>query len=422
MNKIKVVVSAPVDTYSGYGARSRDIVKSLIDLNKYDVTILSQRWGNTRTGYLKDHNKSEIANLVIPNLIEQPDVWIQITVPNEFQPVGKYSIGITAGIETDLASATWVQGCNRMNVVLTSSRHSKATFERSTYDQQDPNTKQVTGTLKIEKPIEVLFEGLDLNVYKKEGNNKFDLSQIQETFNFLFVGHWLHGEYGHDRKNIGHLIKSFLSTFKNKQNAPGLILKTSMGTSSILSRNKMLDAIDSIRKQVPGKLPNIYIVDGDVTDEDMNNLYNHPKVKAMVSLTKGEGFGRPLLEFSATGKPIVASNWSGHTDFLDSSLTNLVGGVLEKVHPSAASKDMILTEANWFKADPVDTAKALKNVFKHYGKVLPNARKQGHANRTNFSLDKMTETLGMILDDRLPKFAAKVELNIPKLNLPNIEK
>lgn len=421
MNKIKVVVSAPVDTYSGYGARSRDIVKSLLDLGKYDVSILSQRWGNTRTGYLKDHSKESISKLIIPNLIEQPDVWIQITVPNEFQPVGKYNIGITAGIETDLASAPWVQGCNRMDVVLTSSRHSKATFERSTYDEQDPNTKQVVRSLKIEKPIEVLFEGLDLEVYKKETTNNFDLSDVKETFNFLFVGHWLNGDYGHDRKNVGFMIKSFLATFKNKQNAPGLILKTSMGTSSILSREKMLDAIEAIRREVPGKLPNIYILHGDVTDEDMSNLYNNPKVKAMISFTKGEGFGRPLLEFSATGKPIIASNWSGHTDFLDPNYSSLVGGVLENVHPSAANKDMILTEAKWFKADSIDVGKAYKNVFKHYGKVLPNSRKLGHNNRKNFSLDKMTETLGMILDDRLPKFASKVELNIPSITLPKIK-
>ena len=49
---------------------------------------------------------------------------------------------------------------------------------------------------------------------------------------------------------------------------------------------------------------------------EMNSIYNHSKVKAMVSLTKGEGFGRPLLEFSLSQKPLIVSGWSGHMDFL----------------------------------------------------------------------------------------------------------
>lgn len=421
MNKIKVAVSAPVDTYSGYGARSRDIIKALIALQKYDISILSQRWGNTRTGYLADHNQTNISNLVIDNLQEQPDVWIQITVPNEFTPVGKYNIGITAGIETDLCSGNWIIGCNRMNLILTSSEHSKAVFEKSTFDQVNPQTKQVAAKIKLEKPVEVLFEGADISTYLNKPTNDFDLSNVKESFCFLFVGHWLQGEYGQDRKNVGYTVKSFLETFKNKPKQPALLLKTSKGTSSIISKQSILDSINEIRKTVKGKLPSIYLIDGDVSDNDMSNLYNNPKVKAMISLTKGEGFGRPLLEFSLTGKPIIASAWSGQIDFLSPELSILVGGTLDKVHPSAASKDMILTEAQWFTPSSVEVGRAFKAVYKHYNKVLKNSRKQGYNNKSNFSLDKMIEHFGHILDNRIPEFPKQVEFNLPELNLPKIE-
>lgn len=421
MNKIKVAVSAPVDTYSGYGARSRDIIKALIALQKYDISILSQRWGNTRTGYLADHNQTNISSLVIDNLQEQPDVWIQITVPNEFTPVGKYNIGITAGIETDLCSGNWIIGCNRMNLILTSSEHSKGVFEKSTFDQVNPQTKQVAAKIKLEKPIEVLFEGADISTYLNKPTNDFDLSNVKESFCFLFVGHWLQGEFGQDRKNVGYTIKSFLETFKNKPKQPALLLKTSKGTSSIISKQSILDNINEIRKTVKGKLPNIYLIDGDVSDNDMSNLYNNPKVKAMISLTKGEGFGRPLLEFSLTGKPIIASAWSGQIDFLSAELSILVGGTLDKVHPSAASKDMILTEAQWFTPNPIEVGRAYKAVYKHYNKVLKNSRKQGYNNKSNFSLDKMIEHFGHILNNRLPEFPKQVEFNLPELNLPKIQ-
>lgn len=427
MSKPTLVISCPIDTYSGYGARARDIVKSLLSIDKYDIKILSQRWGNTRFGYLNDHNEDEISSLIVPNLTSQPEIWIQHTVPNEFQKVGKYNIGITAGIETTLAHAKWVQGCNNMDLVLVSAKHAKDVFEKSRFDAIDERTGQKKGVVELTTKVEVLFEGADLNTYfpttvKSDSELTKSLNSIVESFNYLFVGHWLQGEFGQDRKNVGFMIKSFLETFKNKQNAPGLILKTSQVTTSIMDRESVLDKIDQIRKTVKGKLPNIYLLHGDITDTEMNELYNHPKVKAMVSHTKGEGFGRPLLEFSITNKPIICSGWSAPVEFLSPEFTSLLPGTLTNVHPSAAVKEMILTEAQWFTPDEAAVAKAYKNVYKDYKKYLELAKRQGHRNRETFSMDKMTEKLNTILTNNLPEFPKEIKLTLPKLELPKLEK
>ena len=158
------VISCPIDTYSGYGARARDFVKSIIELDKYDVKILSQRWGNTTRGFIKNNKKEWgfLEKLIIPGLNGKPDYWCMITVPNEFQPVGKYNIGLTAGIETTVCDAEWVKGCNKMDLILTSSEHSKHVFNNSKY-QHSENKDDI---LKITKPIEVLFEGANLDIYK----------------------------------------------------------------------------------------------------------------------------------------------------------------------------------------------------------------------------------------------------------------
>jgi len=419
MDKISVIVSCPIDTYSGYGGRSRDLVKALLKLEKYDVKVLSQRWGNTSFGFLKDHNEDELQSIIIPKINSQPDVWIQITVPNEFQKIGKYNIGITAGIETTIAPAPWIEGCNRMDLILTSSSHSKKVLESSTYQKQDKAGNTV-GDVKLHKPVEILFEGLDLTKYFKTPSN-FNLDGIKEEFCFLFVGHWLQGDFGQDRKNVGYMIKSFLETFKNKLKQPALILKTGMGPSSYMTQEEILIKIDNIRKTVKGSLPNIYFLDGDLSDEEINNLYNHPKVKAMVSLTKGEGYGRPLAEFAAIGKPIIASGWSGHTDFLDKNFTKLIGGTLTKLHKSAVQKDVLLEESSWFTPDDSEVGKAYKEVYKNYNKILPLAKKQSHKIKTNFSFENMTEVLGEILDNNLPEFPKQIELKLPKLDLPKLQ-
>ena len=390
MSKNTVIVSAPVDTYSGYGARARDFVKALLKTDKYDVKILSQRWGNTRTGYLKDHTDYELTPLIVNNITAQPDIWIQITVPNEFQKVGKYNIGVTAGIETTIADPSWIEGCNRMDLVLTSSEHSKQVFQQSVFDRSDKGVS--LGKLELSTPVEVLFEGADIETYTNKATSEFSLNSVEESFCFLFVGHWLQGDQGQDRKNVGYMIKSFMETFKNKPTPPALLLKTSLGTSSIMGREEILDRIEIIRKTVKGKVPNVYLIDGDVSDEDMNNLYNHPKVKAMISLTKGEGFGRPLLEFSLTGKPIIASGWSGHLDFLPYDHATLVGGNLTQIHPSAVQKNVILSEAQWFTPSDEEVGKKLRMIIKEYKKLLTSAKKLAFRNKTEFSFENPAES------------------------------
>ena len=427
MSKPTLVVSCPIDTYSGYGARARDFVQSIIDTDKYEVKILSQRWGGTRFGYLKDHKNESLATRIITQLTQQPDIWIQITVPNEFQKIGKYNIGVTAGIETTICDPSWIQGCNNMDLVLVSAQHAKKVFEESKFNMQDSNTGQVTGQLALSTKVEVLFEGADIEKYAPLAwPVKLDLSTIPEMFCFLTVGHWLPGVLGEDRKNIGYTIKAFLETFKNKKDQPGLILKVQAGSgTSIMDREAVLDKIDAIRKTVKGKLPNIYVLHGEMSDAEVNELYNHGKVKAMISLTKGEGFGRPLLEFSLINKPIIASYWSGHTDFLSAEFTKYVGGTLTNVHPSAAVDKMILQESQWLTPSDVEVGAALKDVFEDYKTYKELAKRQGYKSRTEFSYEKMRETLDNLLTQYIPEFPKQVQLKLPqlkKIELPKLKK
>jgi hypothetical protein len=428
MSKPICIVSCPIDTFSGYGARSRDFVKSLIK-NKgeeWDIKILSQRWGQTPFGALNEDIpeekdlKDRIAGALTMNLPARPEVWIQITVPNEFQPVGKYNIGVTAGIETTICDPSWLEGCNRMDLVLTSSEHSKAVFQSSKFTQQN-QAKQVVANIELKKPIEVLLEGADLSKYFK-ASTTFDydvckdLDTIKENFCYLLVGHWLQGDFGEDRKNIGYTIKAFLEVFKNKKNKPALVLKVSQGATSILDRDRILKKIEDVRRTISGNnLPNIYLIHGDLDDKEINAIYNHPKIKAMVSFTKGEGFGRPLLEFSIVGKPIVASGWSGHMDFLPSDFVGLVGGSLNNIHPSAQVPNVLISDSQWFKPDDNQAGHALVDVFDKYKDYQEKAKRLAYKNKQNFSFDKMTEILGEMLTKYVPEFPKQVELKLPKL-------
>lgn len=425
MNKPYLVFYGPIETYSGYGARSRDLVKSLIELDKYDIEIISCNWGQTPKGFLQsdNHEHKPLLDRITTQLKKQPDVWIMNTIPSEMQAVGKYNILITAGIETNICAPQWIEGCNRANLVLVSSEHAKKVFESSIFNKHNTQTNQIESTIKLQSKIEVLFEGADLKTYFKttNTNNLTELNNIKEDFCYLFIGHWMQGDLGEDRKNVGGLIKTFLETFKNKSKRPALILKTQNATPSCIDREEILNKINIIQKSINSKdLPNIYLIHGELSDSDINELYNHPKVKAHISFTKGEGYGRPLLEASLSSKPIIAPNWSGQVDFLKSEFCPLLPGSLTPIHHSAAIPDMLIEGSQWFTVDYKQASKTIEDVFNNYSKYLEGAKRQAYRTKTEFNLEKMTEKLKEILNNNVPEYKPIILPTLKKINLPKL--
>jgi hypothetical protein len=421
-----VLVTAPVGTRSGYGSHSRDICRSLIAMDKFDVKIWPVRWGSTPQDALdeRDPNDKVIIERLLgdPNMDRQPDIHFHIVVPNEFKNMGKYNIGITAGLEVTVCPPEWIEGLNRMNLNIVPANFVKETIEKSVFNKHNQQTQEKIGELKNAKPLEVLFEGADTEIYKPTKEFSKDLvdtlKEIKEDFCFLFVGHWLQGGLGNDRKDLGMLIKTFLETFKNKLKTPALLIKTSGATPSILDRENILTKVNQIKSTVKGKLPNVYVLHGDLSDEEMNGLYNHPKVKAHVSFTHGEGFGRPLLEASLSEKPVIAPNWSGHVDFLSGGNAILLPGSLNDVKKESFPKNMYVSESQWFTINYNYAFKILKDVFNNYSKYIVKAKKLAIVNQTKFSLEAMTKEFEEILDKHLPKFEEQpkpVDLKLPKL-------
>ena len=428
MSKPLVLFTAPVGTRSGYGAHSRDIARSLIAMDRFDIKIFPVRWGSTPQNALneKDPNDIEIIKRLLnnPNMERQPDIHIHCVIPNEFMTIGKYNIGITAGIESTACPQEWLDGMNRMDLNIVPSNFTKEVFENCVYDRVDNTTKKVLGSIKNEKPIEVLFEGADTTIYKKpkqiSKELKKEFKNIPESFLFLYVGHWLSGSIGNDRKDTGMLVKVFLETFKNHKKKPALLMKTNSADFSILDREEMVKRIRDIKNTIKGDdLPNIYLLHGDLTDEEMNELYHHPRVKAHTSLTHGEGFGRPLLEASLSEKPVIASNWSGHRDFLPEDKAIMLPGSLTKVPSEAFPENIYVEGSQWFSVNYPVASNTMKDVYDNYKKYVPIAKKLSFQNRNKFSLDAMTKKFEKILDKYLPEFKEQVSLKLPKLKSAN---
>lgn len=418
------VIASPVQTQSGYGHHAREIITNLIEQrgSEWDIKLLSLPWGHTPMTY---PISEDFQNRLIPlPLTEQPDIWVQITVPTEFQQIGKYNIGVTAGTEGDVCPPEWIDRLNTMQLVIVPSEFTKKVF----IDTAEKSGKEIIAN------IEVIPEYFDETIYSNKAESAVKssemmsiLNDIPETFAFLTVGHWLSGQLGEDRKNIGGVVHSFFNCYKNTKNAPALILKTSGATYSILDRHEIELKINQIRGAYgTAKLPNVYILHGNLTDDEMNALYNHPKVKAMVSFTKAEGFGRPLLEFATTGKPIISPYYSGPVDFLKYEYICAIPHALTPIHPSAQN-EFLIDGAKWATVDYGYAAKMFEEVHKNYKKWVEFGKRQRYFVNSNFTKTAVSSIYTNVLDsinDVINLIPKKVELKLPtlkKIDPPKLE-
>lgn len=416
-------------TRSGYGDLGLALAKSLLRYDKFDLMLVPTRWGSCSRKYLA----SDITDLVEQELFKkvlkqpltrQPEVFMHCSIPNEFQPPAKYNIGITAGIETTLTRPDWIEGLNRMNMNLVTSVHAKTVFDNAKFNQSQPN-QAPKPELKSIKPMEVQFWGADLDIYGtgKPSSPKVDadLAAIKEDFCFLFVGQWTHGGLFSDRKDIGNLIKTFMETFANfgVKPKPALIIKTSGAAICNMDKHDMINRLKALRQTIEAQLntkdlPKVYLLYGELSEMEMNALYNHSKVKAHVSFTHGEGYGHPILLSTLSGKPLLVSGWSGHLDFLDAKMCKLLDGEVAPIAAECAN-EWLVKESSWFTVNYQKASESMKNCFFYYSQHLGKAEQLRQKNMAEFSNEAMDKKFHAVLDQYVPKFASEVKLNLPKL-------
>jgi len=340
--KKKVLLRGPVLTQSGYGVHSRQIASWLLNRADLDVEVQALPWGDTP--WLID---SEAQEGLIGKIMEKTvdpngrkyDATVQLQLPNEWDSsLSPCNIGITAGVETDVCNPEWVTFCNRMNMVIVPSNHSKNLIINS-------------GVINV--PVHVIPESYNSSITKDQ-KNKIDELDFSTSFNFLLFGQITGNNPENERKNIFYTIKWICEAFKNDKDV-GIILKTNSGRNTCIDRKLITQTFENLVREVrKSPFPRMHLIHGDMTDEEVASLYSHPKVKALISLTKGEGFGLPILEAAASGLPVIATGWSGHIDFLKLGKFIEVDYKLTEIHPTRIDNKIFMKGSKWAIADEND--------------------------------------------------------------------
>ena len=365
--KIVVHLRAPVMTQSGYGAHAREIINYFLADEKYIVALESINWGNCGYLHKKDFKDEQTFHQyrICMGVYEQLkdkgefDLAVHVSIPNEFSRTAKICVGVTAGIETDRVAREWILKCNEMDLIVVPSEHSAKVLAGTVYEIRNNKTGEVHEERMI-TPISIIPEYFERPEEIKPLEIEFSTNK-----NLLFVGLWGgKGGFGEDRKNISDLIKLFIHTFKDDPSV-GLILKTQLVNGSARDRVEVEKRIVEIKNNFgPNVKCKIHLIHQDLTEDEMWGLYSHPQVTGMVSLTHGEGFGRPLLEAAAVGKPVLATSWSGHLDFLKKKSGFIPFEFsMVQVPECQVWEGVVVSDSHWAKVDDKDVIKRMKKFL-----------------------------------------------------------
>ena len=376
----KVLVRGPILSRSGYGEHARFLLRSLRAYESHlDIYAITTGWGKTGWIWEDDDERTWIDGLLTKTVVKQQeegnlevDISIQVTIPNEWEKLAPVNIGVTAGIETTKIAPVWVERANMMDKIIVVSEHAKYGFETTSYQAQDKNTGQVIPEYRCVTPIEVVhypvrkFEPTDLNL-------KFDYD-----FNFLVVAQWS------VRKNVENTITWFMKEFRDDE--VGLVLKINTVNNSTIDRHVTEERVENLLRGFKNRKCKVHLIHGCMTDSEMTALYTHPQIKALVSLTHGEGFGLPLFEAAYNGLPVVAPNWSGHVDFLHAPVRRKkkttmkplfakVDYSLQAIQPEAYWDGVLQPDSMWCFPQENSYKSKIREVYKAYPRYLSMAKK-----------------------------------------------
>jgi len=405
----KVLVRGPALTRSGYGEHTRFILRSLRKLeDKIDLYLIPVAWGQTGWLSVSDEEKiwldsiiKKTHDLVSKNQL-QVDISLQVTIPNEWEKLAPINIGVTAGIETTKMAPIWVEKSKMMDHIIVTSEFAKNIFDTTSYEATVKETGQIISDYRCTTDIKVVsypvkeFEDMDLDL------------QLEYDFNFLAVAQW------GPRKNIVNCLQWFVEEFIDQE--VGLVLKTNITKNSLLDRQKTKTLLKNILNQdkYKNRKCKVYLLHGDMTDQEMHQLYRNSKIKAFVSTSHGEGFGLPHFEAAYEGMPVIAPDWSGHVDFLympikdkkgktkKKAMYSKIDYVIQPVPESAVWEGVIQKDSSWCYPDQGSYKIKLRELYKDYGRFKKQATQLQKYLKENVTFENQSGLVCEVVNKFLP--------------------
>ncbi len=376
-----VVLRGPVLTLSGYGTHTRQVGEWLLRLENAGLIELYCEplpWGMTT--WITDIHRDVLVGELMKRcrkLPKQPDASFQLQLPNEWDPklASKVNVGISAAVETDRAPSEWVTACDNMDYVVFPSEHAKSSITNAGWTPKPGKCFVIPESFPnalLTEPDTTIFDPLP-------------------PFTFFVFGQMTGQDNSKiDRKNLHNTLKWLLEEFAG-DNEVGILLKTNQGRhtafDSYHTENVLRNVIKEVKSRVTKELPEVHLVHGDLDDSAVAAMYKHPRVKALVSATRGEGFGLPLLEAAACDLPVIATGWSAHTEFLRLGRFVDLPCTLQNIPKERVDGKIFVANSKWAEVSEQDFKRRVKKFRTSNSTPRDWAKELGVKIRSNFSQD-----------------------------------
>lgn len=398
--KKKIIVKAPALSASGYGEQARFALRALRHQEDFfDIFLINIPWGRTGHARLGMEEKAWLNNLIEKTHVYAKqnngrvhfDISLQITIPNEFEKMADVNIGYTAGIETTKAAHQWIEKCNMMDKIIVPSNHSKGVLEQTVYKAKHEGSEEAFD-FKLNTPVEVCA------FPASEGTFVVPELNLETEWNFLSVAQW------GPRKNVEATVRNFLEEFKDDEDV-GLVLKLNVAKNSMMDKlatqNRLRQVVDQVKSKIGDFKCKLYLLHGSLSDEEIRGLYRHPKIKALVTTTHGEGFGLPMFDAAIAGLPIAAPAWSSYVDFLYAPKRDKKTGKeknvahfvkidyeLKPVQKEAVWDGVIVADSQWCWVKDFSVRESMRELRKNHGPHLSDSKKLSAHVLEEFSEEK----------------------------------
>jgi len=384
------LVRGPLLSQSGYGEHSRQVFQFCETQKDWNLTTQILNWGITPWCINSDIENGLYGRVMSKSgpVNQKFDITFQIQLPNEWdENLGNYNVGITAGVETDRCDREWATTHReKMNLVIVPSSHTRSAFIAS-------------GTGNEKTPIKIVPEAYFADILNEPTSDP--ISDVTTSRNFLIVGTLTSDDPTSDRKNLVATIKWFLETFQ-KNDDVGLIVKTTKGRETTIDRELVRKLLRSIKQGVQNSSPpKVYMLHGSMTRQEMTNLYKSPKLCGLLSATRGEGFGLPMLEAAVAGLPIVATDWSAHTEFLSGDSFLRVKYSLSQIPDSRVDKIIFVQGAKWAEVREGNFKRKIKKCLRDNLSLREAAKTLSQKIANTHSLKVIFECYKRVLSDFL---------------------
>jgi len=387
MKRKNVVIRAPLLSQSGYGVHSRQIAKYLLNRKDFVTTSQIVNWGNTPWNLNHDAEDGLIGRIFESSITRRTnfDVSFQVQLPNEWDTkLAKFNVGVTALVETDKCNPAWIEKINSMDLVIVPSKFVKKTI----YDTGvEVTTKVVVVGESYHESIDKEISDIDLNIDTK--------------FNFLVFGQFTGSLPQTDRKNLFNTIKWLCEEFKDNKDV-GIVFKTNSSRATKIDKGITTSLVQQLITEVrQGQYPKIHLLHGNMSPEEVASLYKHKNINALVSATRGEGFGLPLLEAASSALPIIATNWSGHLDFLNLGSFIKLDYELKEIDKRKIDNNIFVPGLKWAEVNEEDFKKKVKNFYKNRKGIQSKSNKLAEKIKKNYSFDTISEQYNNLIQKNI---------------------